>query len=53
MDDKQKAAAKILALSEGFGILKNSVDDPETIEDVARFMKATTLNVLNCKSTFK
>jgi len=52
VDDTQKAAAKILALSEGFGILKNSVDDPETIEDVARFMKTTTLNILNCKSTF-
>jgi len=53
VDDKQKAAAKILALSEGFGILKNSVDDPETIDEVARFMKETTLGILNCKSTFK
>ncbi len=53
VDDKQKAAAKILALSEGFGILKNSVDDPETIEEVARFMKETTLTILNCKSKFK
>lgn len=53
VDDKEKAAAKILALSEGFGILKNSVDDPETINDVAQFMKNTTLGILNCKSTFK
>ena len=50
VEDKQKAAAKILALSEGFGILKNSVDDPNIVEDVAQFMKETTLDTLNCKS---
>ncbi len=53
VDDKKMAAAKILALSEGFGILKNSVDDPETIDEVAGFMKTTTLSILNCKSIFK
>jgi AcrR family transcriptional regulator len=53
VEDKKQAAAKILALSEGFGILKNSIDDPETIEEVAKFMKATTLSTLQCKSTFE
>ncbi|WDP84886.1 MAG: TetR family transcriptional regulator [Desulfobacter sp.] len=51
VEDKAKAAAKILALSEGFGILRNSIDDPETIQEVARFMKETTLNTLNCRSS--
>ncbi len=50
VEDKKKAAAKILALSEGFGILKNSVDDPEIVQEVAEFMKNTTLETLNCKS---
>lgn len=45
--EKEMAAAKILALSEGFGIIKNSVDEPETVESVARFMKDTALNILD------
>ncbi|MCG8634693.1 MAG: TetR/AcrR family transcriptional regulator [Desulfobacterales bacterium] len=44
--DKEMAAAKILALSEGFGILKNSVDDPDTVESVAQFMKDTALSTI-------
>ncbi len=47
--DKEMAAAKILALSEGFGILRNSIDDPDTVEEVARFMKATALSTLESK----
>ncbi|WDP90242.1 MAG: TetR family transcriptional regulator [Desulfobacter sp.] len=50
VDDKKKALVKILALSEGFGILKNSVDDEDAVEDAADFMKTATLKILNCKS---
>ncbi len=50
VEDKRIAAAKILALSEGFGIVKNSLDDPNLIESVARSFKETTLKSLNCKS---
>ena len=52
VEDKRKAVAKVIAMSEGFGILKNSTDDSDTVEEVARFMKASTLDLLNCKSTF-
>lgn len=52
VEDKRKAVAKVIAMSEGFGILKNSTDDPDTVEEVARFMKASTLDLLNCKSSF-
>lgn len=47
--DKAKASAIILALHEGFGILRNSIDDPDTLVDVARFMKTTALASLNSK----
>ena len=50
VEDKRIAAAKILALSEGFGIVKNSLDDPALVESVARSFKDTTLKSLNCKS---
>jgi AcrR family transcriptional regulator len=46
VEDKKMAAAKILALSEGFGILRNSIDDPDTVESVAQFMKATALSTI-------
>ncbi len=49
VDDKARAAAIILALHEGFGILRNSIDDPDTLLDVARFMKHTALETLNSK----
>ncbi|WP_035237825.1 TetR/AcrR family transcriptional regulator [Desulfobacter vibrioformis] len=52
VEDKKKAAAKIFALSEGFGIVKNSVDDPDLIKEIADFFKNTTLKILNCRSTF-
>ena len=52
VEDKRRAVAKVIAMSEGFGILKNSTDDSDTVEEVARFMKASTLDLLNCKSTF-
>ncbi|MGD9823021.1 TetR/AcrR family transcriptional regulator [Desulfobacter sp.] len=52
VEDKKKAAAKIFALSEGFGIVKNSLDDPDLIKEIADFFKNTTLKILNCKSTF-
>jgi len=48
--DKKNAAAKIFALSEGFGIVKNSLDDPNLVEEIADFFKNTTLKILNCKS---
>ncbi len=44
--NKRKAAAIILALSEGFGILRNSIDDPKTLMEVAQFMKASALTAL-------
>ena len=44
--DKELAAAKILALSEGFGILKNSLDDADTVESVAKWMKESALKLL-------
>lgn len=47
--EKERAAAIILALHEGFGILKSSVDDPQTVLEVARFMKITALSTLNAK----
>ena len=45
--DKSRASAIILALHEGFGILRNSIDDPKTLVDVAQFMKTTALSSLN------
>jgi len=52
VEDKKNAAAKIFALSEGFGIVKNSVDDPDLVKEIADFFKNTTLKILNCRSTF-
>ncbi len=51
VEDKKNASAKIFALSEGFGIVKNSLDDPDLIEDIAVFFKNTTLKILNSNST--
>lgn len=50
IENKEKAAAIILAFSEGFGILRNSVDDEDTVKEVARFMKETILNTLKIKA---
>jgi AcrR family transcriptional regulator len=44
--DKERAAATILALSEGFGILRNSVDDMATLKEISKFMKKTALAAL-------
>ncbi len=51
--NKESGAATILALSEGFGILRNSIDDMSTLEDISLFMKKTALNALEIKSTPK
>jgi AcrR family transcriptional regulator len=44
--DKERAAEIILALSEGFGILRNSVDDAATLKEISLFMKKTALTAL-------
>jgi hypothetical protein len=44
--DKERAAETILALSEGFGILRNSVDDMATLKEISLFMKKTALTAL-------
>ena len=49
VEDKAKASAIILALHEGFGILRNSINEPETLADVARYMKNIALTALNSK----
>jgi AcrR family transcriptional regulator len=49
--DKEKAAATILALSEGFGILRNSIDDSETLKEICQFMKKTALTALEIQPT--
>jgi AcrR family transcriptional regulator len=49
VEDKATASAIILALHEGFGILRNTIDDPDTLLDVAGFMKETALDTLNSK----
>ncbi len=51
VENKKRASAKIFALSEGFGIVKNSLDDPDLIKEIADFFKNTTLKMLNCKLT--
>ena len=51
VENKKRASAKIFALSEGVGIVKNSLDDPERIKEIADFFKNTTLKILNCKPT--
>ncbi len=53
VENKENGAATILALSEGFGILRNSIDDMTTLEDISLFMKKTALNALEIKSTPK
>lgn len=44
--DKERAAATILALSEGFGILRNSVDELESLKAIAACMKSSALRAL-------
>nr|WP_319495178.1 TetR/AcrR family transcriptional regulator [uncultured Desulfobacter sp.] len=53
VENKKRASAQIFALSEGFGIVKNSLDDPRLIQEVADSFKSTTLQILNCKSANK
>ncbi len=53
VENKKKAAAIILALSEGFGILRNSIDDPKTLNEVAQFMKASALTALENQTSPK
>ncbi len=48
--NKESGAATILALSEGFGILRNSIDDMATLEEISLFMKKTALNALEIKT---
>ena len=49
--DKERAAETILALSEGFGILRNSVDDMATLKEISLFMKKTALRALGLDDT--
>ena len=44
--DKEKAAATILALSEGFGILRNSLTDLHSLEEIAHSMQQCALEAL-------
>jgi AcrR family transcriptional regulator len=44
--DKEKAAATILALSEGFGILRNSLTDLHSLEEIAHSMRQCALEAL-------
>lgn len=46
VEDKEKAAATILALSEGFGILRNSVKDLHSLEEIADSMRQCALEAL-------
>lgn len=48
---KERAAETILALSEGFGILRNSVDDMATLKEISLFMKKTALAALGLQHT--
>ena len=48
---KERAAETILALSEGFGILRNSVDDMATLKEISLFMKKTALMALEIQNT--
>ncbi len=47
---KERAAETILALSEGFGILRNSVDDMATLEEISLFMKKTAFAALEIQN---
>ncbi|RLB90449.1 MAG: TetR family transcriptional regulator [Deltaproteobacteria bacterium] len=49
--DKERAAETILALSEGFGILRNSVDDVATLKEISLFMKKTAITALELQDT--
>lgn len=44
--DKEKAAATILALSEGLGILRNSTNDLDALPEIAASMKQSALKAL-------
>jgi len=44
--DKEKAAATILALSEGFGILRNSLKHLDSLEEIAHAMRQSALEAL-------
>jgi hypothetical protein len=46
VSNKERGAATLLALSEGFGILRNSVDDMATLKEISQFMKKTALAAL-------
>ena len=48
---KERAAETILALSEGFGILRNSVDDMASLKEISLFMKKTALKALEIQNT--
>ncbi|MGM0393659.1 MAG: TetR/AcrR family transcriptional regulator [Thermodesulfobacteriota bacterium] len=45
--DKEKAAATILALSEGLGILRNSLKHLDSLEEIARSMRQSALEALS------
>jgi AcrR family transcriptional regulator len=47
--DKKKASATIVALSEGFDILRHTLDDMATLTEISLFMKQATLNALGMK----
>jgi hypothetical protein len=48
--DKEKAAATILALSEGFGILRNSLKHLDSLGEIARTMRQSALDALGAGS---
>jgi hypothetical protein len=48
--DKEKAAATILALSEGLGILRNSLSHLDSLEEIARSMRQSALEALGAGS---
>lgn len=48
--DKEKAAATILALSEGFGILRNSLKQLDSLEEIAHSMRQNAIKVLGVES---
>jgi AcrR family transcriptional regulator len=48
--DKEKAAATILALSEGLGILRNSLTHLDSLEEIARSMRQSALEALGAGS---
>ncbi len=44
--DKEKAMATIMGLSEGFGIIRDSVKDLDSLEEIATSMKESALKAL-------